>query len=40
MRSICFTLILGSLLFLFKILTFRDIRWMKGLICKKTSPNR
>ena len=40
MRSICFTLILGSLLFLFRILTFRDIRWMKGLICKKTSPVR
>ena len=40
MRSICFGLILGSLLFLFKILTFRDIRWMKGLICKKTSPAR
>ena len=39
-RSICFLLILGSLLFLFKILTFRDIRWMKGLMCKKTSPNR
>ena len=40
MRSICFTLILGSLLFLFKILTFTDVRWMKGLICKKTSPAR
>ena len=37
-RSICFALILGCLLFLFKILTFGDIRWMKGLICKKTSP--
>ena len=40
MRSVCFTLILGSLLFLFRILTFRDIRWMKSLICKKTSPVR
>ena len=40
MRSICFMLILGSLLFLFKILTLGDIRWMKGLICKKTSPAR
>jgi len=38
MRSVCFGLILGSLLFLFRILTFADIRWMKGLICKKTSP--
>lgn len=40
MRSICYSLILGSLLFLFKILTFSDIRWMKGLIYKKTSPVR
>jgi len=39
-RCSCFLLILGSLLFLFKILTFTDIRWMKGLIYKKTSPVR
>lgn len=39
-RCICFALILGSLLFLFKILTSADIRWMKGLLCKKTSPGR
>jgi len=38
MRSLSFALILGSLLFLCKILTFADVRWMKGLICKKTSP--
>ena len=40
MRCICFGLILGSLLFLFKILTLSDIRWIKGLLCKKTSPVR
>ena len=40
MRTVCFLLILGCLLFLFKILTFADIRWMKGLIYKKTSPHR
>ena len=34
-RCGCYLLILGSLLFLFKILTFSDIRWMKGLIYKK-----
>ena len=39
-RCSCFLLILGSLLFLFRILTFTDIRWVKGLIYKKTSPAR
>lgn len=38
LRCICFCLILGSLLFLLKILTFADICWLKSLICKKTSP--
>ena len=37
-RCSCFLLILGSLLFLFKILTFTDVRWFKSLIYKKTSP--
>ena len=37
-RCSCFVLILGSLLFLFKILTFNDVRWIKSLICRKTSP--
>lgn len=39
-RSICFTLILGCLLFLFRILTFADVRWIRSLIYKKTPPNR
>ena len=39
-RSTCFILILGSLLFLFRIVTLTDVRWMKGLIYKKTSPVR
>ena len=38
MRGICFGLILGSLLFLFRILTWQDIRWIRNLIQKKTSP--
>lgn len=37
-RCCCFLLILGSLLFLFKILTFSDVHWFKSLIYKKTSP--
>ena len=39
-RCCCFLLILGSLLFLFRILTFTDVRWFKSLICQKTSPGR
>ena len=39
-RCSCYLLILGSLLFLFRILTFTDVQWMKSLICKKTSPVR
>ena len=35
LRGICFLLIQGSLLFLFRILTFSDIRWLTGLIYKK-----
>ena len=35
MRTICYGLMLGSLLFLFKVLTFGDVRWMKSLIRKK-----
>ena len=34
-RSLCFVLILGCLLFLMKILSREDIRWVKGLIYKK-----
>ena len=40
MGTICFLLILGSLLFLFRIITFADVRWVKGLVYKKTSPQR
>ena len=39
-RCSCYLLILGSLLFLFKIITFTDLRWLKSLIYKKTSPVR
>ena len=39
-RCCCFVLILGSLLFLFKIVTFTDVHWLKGLLYKKTSPAR
>ena len=39
-RCSCFLLILGSLLFLFKVVTFTDVRWFRSLICKKTSPQR
>lgn len=35
MRSICYLLILGSLLFLLKVLNREDIRWVKGLLYKK-----
>lgn len=34
-RCGCFALILGCLLFLFRILTWKDIRWIRGLIHKK-----
>jgi len=34
-RCICFVLILGCLLFLFRILTLADVRWLKCLIYKK-----
>ena len=37
-RGICYLLILGSTLFLLKILDHNDIRWIRGLIWKKTSP--
>ena len=40
LRLLCYTLILGSSLFLCRILTFHDIRWIKNLIYKKTSPER
>ena len=39
-RCVCYLLVLGSLLFLFRVLTFTDIRWIKRLLCKKTSPVR
>ena len=35
-RCIAFWLILGSLLFLFRILTLEDIRWINGLVRKKS----
>ena len=35
-RCICFMLILMSLLFLFRILTQKDLHWLKGLICQKS----
>lgn len=35
MRCICFLLILGCLLFLFRILSLADVHWIKGLIHKK-----
>lgn len=34
-RSGCYLLLLGSLLFLFKVLRAEDIRWAKGLVYKK-----
>lgn len=34
-RSICYLLILGSLLFLLKVVHYEDIRWLKGLVYKK-----
>ena len=34
-RCISFALILGSMLFLFRILTMEDVRWIRGLIRKK-----
>lgn len=37
-RGICYVLLLGSTLFLLKILNREDIRWIRGLIWKKTSP--
>lgn len=37
-RCSCFLLILGSFLFLFKIVTFTDVQWFRSLIYKKTSP--
>ena len=39
-RSIGFLLILGSCLYLCRILTRADIRWIRSLIWKKTSPVR
>ena len=39
-RFLCYGLILGSLLFLFKVITFRDIRWIRSLIYKKDPTNR
>ena len=39
-RIISFTLLLGSQLFLLKILTLSDVNWIKNLIYKKTSPVR
>ena len=39
-RCSCFLLLLGSLLFLFRVLTFTDVRWFRSLIYKKTSPQR
>ena len=39
-RGICYLLILGSLLFLLKILSREDLHWIKGLLWKKTSPQR
>ena len=35
LRCISFLLILGCMLFLFKILTKEDVRWIRGLILKK-----
>ena len=40
MRCICYVLLLGSLLFLLQILSREDILWIKGLLWKKTSPQR
>lgn len=39
-RGLCYALILGSLLFLLKVLTREDLRWIAGLAQKKTSPAR
>lgn len=39
-RCLCFGLILGSLLFLFRILTWKDIRWIRSLIQKKDLTGR
>jgi stage V sporulation protein B len=39
-RSICYLLILGSCLYLCRIVTRADIRWIRSLIWKKTSPVR
>ena len=39
-RCTCFSLILGSLLFLFRILTGQDVRWIRGLIRKKDLTGR
>ncbi len=37
LRVVCFLLILGSLLFLLRILNREDLRWLKSLIGKKTA---
>lgn len=39
-KGICYLLILGSLLFLLKVLTKEDLRWFSGLIRKKDLTNR
>jgi O-antigen/teichoic acid export membrane protein len=39
-RGICYPLILGSLLFLLRILDAADLRWISGLIRKKDPTNR
>ena len=37
-KGVAYILLLGSLLFLFKIITFTDLRWLKSLIYKR--PHR
>ena len=39
-RGICYPLVLGSLLFLLRILDAADLRWISGLIRKKDPTNR
>lgn len=39
-RCICYLVILGCSLFLFRILSREDIQWIRNLITKKTSPVR